>query len=94
MNRTLLLAALTLPAGFAVAQVTGVRPIGGVVLALLAAATIVSARASTGRSAAGPALLALAFALSPLISDALPAWGAVPLVPAVVTAAAAALLAR
>jgi hypothetical protein len=96
MPRTLLLAALTLPAGFAVAELTDVRAIGGVVMVALAAATLATASASAGagRSAAWLLVLAVAFALSHVIADALTAWGAVALVTAVVTAAAAALLER
>jgi hypothetical protein len=82
----LLLAVAALPAGFAVADVTGVRPLGGLVLAALAIAAVAQARAGAARSAAWLALLLALFALSHVLADALGAWGAV----AVVTAAAGA----
>ena len=93
-RRTLILAAATLPAAFAVAEATGVRAIGGAVLIALAAATLIAARPPAARGVAWLAVLAAAFAVSHVVADALTTWGAIAAVTAVVTAAAAALLAR
>ena len=76
----LLLAVAALPAGFAVADVTGVRPLGGLVLAALAIAAVVQARAGTARSAAWLGLLLVLFVLSHVLADGLGAWGAVAVV--------------
>jgi hypothetical protein len=82
----LLLAVASLPAGFAVAVATGVRPLGGLVLAALAIGAVLQARAGTARSVVWLALLLVLFALSHVLADGLGAWGAV----AVVTACAGA----
>lgn len=87
-RRVVVLAALTLPLAFAVAELTGVRPIGGAVLAALAAATVLTARAGVARSAAWLAVVAVAFALSHVVADALTTWGAVAAAAAAVTFAA------
>jgi hypothetical protein len=68
---------------FAVAELTGVRAIGGVVLVLLAAATV-----RAGVPARWLGVVAVAFVLSHVIADALTTWGAIALVTAVVTGAA------
>jgi NhaP-type Na+/H+ or K+/H+ antiporter len=83
-------AAGSLVLGFAVAQATGVRPLGGAVLAAGAVWCALRWRAAVG-TAAAVALVALylaAFAASHVLADALGAWGAVALVAAVVAAAA------
>ncbi|MGE4426121.1 MAG: hypothetical protein AB7G37_06700 [Solirubrobacteraceae bacterium] len=72
-------AAAALVIGFAVADVTGVRPLGGLVLFLGALWCGLRWRASRGL----PVALALvvvflaAFALSHVVSDVLGAWGSV-----------------
>jgi hypothetical protein len=90
----LLLAVASLPAGFAVADATGVRPLGGLVLAALAVAAVVRARAGAGRSIAWLALLAVLFGLSHALADGLGAWGAVAVVTACAGAGAFVLLDR
>ena len=82
-------AGASLIAGFAVADITGVRALGGLVL--LAAAAWLGlrwrAQAGTGRAVALLALYAAAFVLSHVIADTLGTWGAVFTVAAIVTAA-------
>ena len=79
-------AAGTLPLGFGVAQATGVRPLGGLVL--VAAAIWCALRwlhtAGGGRAAALLVAYFGAFVMSHVIADALGAWGAVLLAAAVV----------
>ena len=87
----LLLATLSLPAGFAVAELTGVRSLGGLVLALLAAAAVVAARAHAPGAAAFFVVIVVLFALAHLLADPLGEWGAVAAV-AIVAGAAARLL--
>src|SRR3954468_14450602 len=82
-------AAGSLALGFAVAQATGVRPLGGVVL--LAGAGWCAVRwhrkLGPGRPAGLAGLYLGAFVLSHLVADALGAWGAVATVATVVGAA-------
>jgi hypothetical protein len=87
-------AALSLVAGFAVADLTGVRPLGGLVLLAAVAWCFVRwrARAGTGRAVALAAFYAAAFAASHALADVLGTWGAVATV-AALTGAAAWLLA-
>lgn len=82
-------AALSLIAGFAVADATGVRPLGGIVLVAAAAWCLVRwrARAGTGRAVALVAFYAAAFAASHALADVLSTWGAVLAVAAAVAAA-------
>ena len=83
-------ATLSLVAGFAVAQATGVRPLGGVVLVLGAGWCALRWRERAGISAA-VALVALyvaAFAASHVLADVLGTWGAVAAVAALVGGAA------
>jgi hypothetical protein len=87
-------AVASLPVAFAVAQSTGVRPLGGLVLALLAAGAVVVARAGTGRAATWLAVLLACFVASHLLADALGTWGAVALVTVVTGAAGVVLLDR
>jgi hypothetical protein len=70
--------------GFAVAQATGVRPLGGVVLALGAGWCALRWRRSVGfgRTGALVALYVALFVLSHVIADTLGTWGAVALVAA------------
>jgi hypothetical protein len=91
-SRVLFLAAATLPVGFLVAEITGVRAVGGVVLALLAATTLFVARAPVSRTAAWLGVVAVAFALSHVIADVVSTVGAIGIAAAVVTAAASSLL--
>lgn len=83
-SSALLLAAATLPVAFAIAELTGVRAIGGVVLVALAAATVLAGRVRF----VWLAVVAVAFVLSHVIADALTTWGAIAVTTAIVTAAA------
>lgn len=76
----------SLIAGFGVAQATGVRPLGGVVLAAGAGWCALRWRRSVGtaRSAALVAVYIAAFVASHLIADTVGTWGAVFLVAALV----------
>lgn len=78
-------AAGSLVAGFAVAQATGVRPLGGVVLVLGAGwcARRWRVRAGTARTAGLLAVYLLCFAVSHVIADPVGAWPAVAIVAAV-----------
>jgi thiol:disulfide interchange protein len=83
------IAALSLVAGFAVADITGVRPLGGIVLAAAAAWCFVRwrAQAGTARAVALVAFYLVAFVVSHVIADPLGTWGAVAAVAAAVGAA-------
>jgi hypothetical protein len=83
-------AALSLVSGFAVADLTGVRPLGGLVLVAAAAWCFVRWRASagTGRAVALAALYAAGFAASHALANVLGTWGAVLTVAALTGAAA------
>jgi hypothetical protein len=83
-------AALSLIAGFAVVDVTGIRPLGGMVLlAALAWCALRWRRAAGLPASLGlAALYALAFGASHALGDAIGAWPAVLLVAAGVGAAA------
>jgi hypothetical protein len=83
-------AAGSLVAGFAVADLTGVRPLGAIVLIAGAAWCFARwrERTNTGRAVGLVAFYAAAFAVSHVLADALTAWGSVAFV-AVLTAAAA-----
>ncbi len=89
-------AAGSLVLGFVVAQATGVRPLGGLVLLAGAGwcALRWRERAGTGVAAALVALYLAAFVASHLIAGALGTWGAVALVAALVGLAAWALADR
>lgn len=84
------IAGASLIAGFAVADLTGVRPLGGLVL--VAAAVWLGlrwrARAGTGRAAALLGLYAAAFVASHVVGDVLGTWGAVLSAAALVAVAA------
>ena len=75
--------------GFAVAQATGVRPLGGVVLALGAGWCALRWRRSVGtaRAAGLVGLYLVLFVVSHLIADTVGTWGAVALVAAAMGAA-------
>lgn len=75
-------AAGSLALGFAVAEVTGVRAAGGIVLVLGAGWCAVRwrERAGTGRAAALVLLYLAAFAASHVLGDVVGAWPAVALV--------------
>ena len=83
------IAGASLIAGFAVADVTGVRPLGGLVLAAAAVWLWLRWRAiaGVGRATALLALYAAAFAASHVVADVLGTWGAVLSVAALVAAA-------
>ena len=83
-------AAGSLLLGFAVAQATGVRPLGGVVLVLGAGWCAVQwrRRAGAGAAVALVVLYLAAFAASHVLGDVLGTWGAVLFVSAIVGAAA------
>jgi hypothetical protein len=67
-----------LPAGFAVAELTGVRALGGAVLVAGGLATLWAARAAAPRRQAAWAGLTFAgFVVSHLLADALGSWPAV-----------------
>lgn len=89
-------AAGSLVLGFAVAQATGVRPLGGVVLLAGAGWCALRWREERGTrvAAALVAVYLAAFVASHLIADSLGAWGSVALVSALVAAAAWALADR
>lgn len=83
-------AAGSMVVGFAVADLTGVRPLGGLVLLAGGAWCFVRWREQTsaGRAVALVAFAAACFVLSHLLGDVLGTWGAVFLVAALVGAAA------
>jgi hypothetical protein len=81
-------AAGSLALGFAVAQATGVRPLGGVVLAVGCGwcALRWRERAGTGRAAGLVGLYLAAFAGSHVLAHSIGAWPSVAVVSAVVAA--------
>ncbi len=83
-------AAGSLAVGFAVAQATGIRPLGGVVLVAGAGWCALRWRAErgTGVAVALVAIYLAAFVASHLIADTFGTWGAVALVSALVGLAA------
>ncbi len=87
-------AAASLVLGFAVAQATGVRPLGGLVLLAAVAWCALRWRRTAGLAVAAllVAIYAGAFAASHALADVLGTWGAV-LTVAAVTGLAAHLLA-
>lgn len=89
-SRTWPVAAGSLVLGFAVAEATGIRPLGGLVLLVGAGWCALRWRERAGAPVA-VALLAIylaAFVASHLIADALGTWGSVALVAALVALAA------
>jgi hypothetical protein len=85
-SSTAALAAGSLVAGFAVAQLSGVRALGGLVLVAAVAVCALQWRRAAGSSAAAAlvGLYAAAFVVSHLIAPVLGAWPSVLLVAAVV----------
>lgn len=83
-------AAGSLVLGFAVAQATGVRPLGGLVLAAGAGWCALRWRRGAGlpRAVALVALYLAAFAASHVLADVVGTWGAVLVVAGIVGAAA------
>lgn len=67
----------SLPLAFAVAQGTGVRPLGGLVLVLLAAAAVLTPGVERRRAGVWLAILLACFVASHLLADPLGTWGAV-----------------
>ena len=59
------------------------RPLGGLVLVVLAAAAVLAGARDRGRSAVWVAVLLVCFAASHVLADPLGTWGAVALVTAV-----------
>jgi hypothetical protein len=66
--------------GFGVAELTGVRPLGGVVLVALAALAWVWSDAAAWRMALWAALLAVLFVASHLLGDVIGTWPAIAVV--------------
>lgn len=86
------LALACLPVGFAVAELTGSRPVGGLALVVGGLATVAVSRAPVPRRAAWGAVALVCFVVSHLLADGLGAWGSVAVVAAVTGAAGWALL--
>jgi hypothetical protein len=90
--RALICAAACLPAGFGVAVATGVRPLGGIVLLVLALLAGRWSGAVLRKQVAWYVVVALCFAASHLLGHAIGAWGAVAVVTVVATGAYVAIL--
>jgi hypothetical protein len=88
------LALACLPVGFAVAELTGSRPVGGLALVVGGLATVAVARAPLGRKVAWGVVALGCFVVSHVLADSLGAWGSVAVVAAVTGAAGWALLDR
>jgi hypothetical protein len=88
------LAVASLPVAFAVADASGVRPLGGLVLVVLAGAAVLAGHRHPGRSAGWLALLLACFAASHALADTAGTWGAVAIVTVVAGVAGVALLDR
>jgi hypothetical protein len=81
-----------LPLGFAVAQGTGVRALGGVVMVLLAVAAVLTPGVERRRATLWVVITLLCFVASHLLADPLGAWGAVGLVTVITGGAGLVLL--
>jgi hypothetical protein len=92
--RGFIAAVACLPVGFGVAAATDVRPLGGIVLVVLAALAGRWSGAGRGPQAAWYLVVLACFVASHLLADVTGAWGAVAIVAAVATAAYSAILAR
>ena len=92
--RGLVCAAACLPAGFGVAAATGVRPLGGIVLVVLAALAGRWSPASPRRKAWWYLVVLACFVASHVLALATGAWVAVAFVAAVATAAYVGMLQR
>lgn len=90
------IAAITLVAGYLVADVTGVRAVGGVLLVggLASCAVLWRRRVGVGRTAALVAVFLVLFVASHLLARSIGAWPAVLTVAAVMFVAAAVLADR
>ena len=84
--RGLICAAACLPAGFGVAQATGVRPLGGLVLLALALFAGRWSNAKPRRVALWYGTVLACFVASHLLADVAGAWGAIAIVTVVATA--------
>jgi hypothetical protein len=90
--RGLVCAAACLPLGFGVAAATGVRPLGGLVLLVLALLAGRWSGHGIARQAAWYVVVLACFVASHLLADTTGAWGAVAIVTAVASAAYVAIL--
>lgn len=85
-------ATAALPAGFAVAVATGVRPLGGLVMALLAVAAVLAPGVQRRPALQWVGVLLACFVVSHLLALAIGAWPAVAVVTVVCGAAGLVLL--
>jgi membrane-bound metal-dependent hydrolase YbcI (DUF457 family) len=92
--RGLIAAAACLPVGFGVAAATGIRPLGGIVLLVLALLAVRWSARQLSRQIAWLGVVLACFIASHLLADATGAWGAVAIVAAVATGAYVAILRR
>jgi hypothetical protein len=92
--RGLIAAAACLPVGFGVAAATGIRPLGGIVLLVLALLAVRWSAGQLSRQIAWLGVVLACFIASHLLADATGAWGAVAIVAAVATGAYVAILRR
>jgi hypothetical protein len=83
-----------LPAGFAVAVATGVRPLGGIVLVVLAALAARWGSERRSKQVLWYVVVAACFAASHVLGQLIGAWGGVALVAAVATTAYATIVQR
>ncbi len=88
------LALACLPAGFALAEVTGSRPVGGAGLLVIGLATVAVARSTLPRRVAWGAVALVAFVVSHPLGHAIGSWPAVAVTAAVTGTAGWALLDR
>ena len=88
----LVLAAVCLPAGFGVAELTGVRAVGGVALVAVALLAVWAARLERREALIWGGVVFVVFVLSHVLGRAIGAWPAVALSALVVTAVLALLL--
>jgi hypothetical protein len=92
LTRGLIAAAACLPAGFGVAVATGIRPLGGVVLVLLAVLAGRWAGRELRQQSRWYAVVLVCFVISHLLALAIGAWPAVGVVTVIATASYAQLL--
>lgn len=92
--RGLVAAAACLPAGFGLAVATGIRPLGGVLLVVLAALAGRWSRAERTPKAQWYGVVFACFVASHLLGHVIGAWPAVAVVTAIATASYVALLQR
>ena len=81
-----------LPAGFGVAVATGVRPLGGLVMALLAVGAVLAPGVQRGPAIRWIGVLLVCFVVSHVLGLAIGAWPAVAIVTVVCGAAGVVLL--